>query len=63
MVWTDYISLIRPIEVVRLELFFDIKEDPNGKEAYKPEEIVALRQVDVLVSRGNPWRTQSAKSA
>src|SRR5262249_2685772 len=32
---------------------FDIQEDCNGKEAYKPEEIVAkLRQVDVLVSQG-----------
>ena len=32
---------------------FDIKEDCNGKEANKPEEIVAkLRQVDVLVSQG-----------
>jgi hypothetical protein len=32
---------------------FDIKEDCNGKERYKPDEIVAkLRQVDVLVSQG-----------
>ena len=32
---------------------FDIKEDCNGKEAYKFEEIVAkLRQVDVSVSQG-----------
>jgi hypothetical protein len=32
---------------------FDIKEDCNGKERYKPEEIVPkLRQVDVLVSQG-----------
>ena len=34
------------------------------KKRHKPEEIVAkLRQVDVLVSRGDPLPTRSARSA
>jgi hypothetical protein len=34
-----------------------------ARKRYKPEEIVPkLRQVDVLVSKGKPWRTQSARS-
>jgi hypothetical protein len=35
-----------------------------ARKRYKPEEIVAkLRQVDVLVSQGQTWWTQSARSA
>ena len=44
-----------PLKWSDLRYVFDIKEDCNGKEAYKPEEIVAkLRQVDVLLSQGQP---------
>ena len=42
-----------PLKWSDLRYVFDIKEDSNAKEAFKPEEIVAkLRQVDVLTSQG-----------
>jgi putative transposase len=38
-----------------LRYLFDIKENVMARKRYKPEEIVAkLRQVDVLVSQGQP---------